>query len=93
MPMGGRDIIEKEVPRAVSPVPKPPGLTEKDMEVIQNYVAEIDRAEKSDVEDGGFETEFHLFIARSKKRAMDADVIESQKRKVILSMLHSDTPS
>ncbi|QKX60870.1 uncharacterized protein TRUGW13939_08016 [Talaromyces rugulosus] len=80
MPLG-RDIREKEVPVAVSPVPRPPRLTEKDMEVIQNYVAEIDRAEKSDVEDGGFEADFHLFIAKSKKRAVDADVVESQKRK------------
>jgi DNA helicase INO80 len=78
-----RDIREKEVPVAVSPVPRPPRLTEKDMEVIQNYVAEIDRAEKSDVEDGGFEADFHLFIAKSKKRAVDADLVESQKRKVI----------
>lgn len=86
MPMG-REIVKKDVPLAVSPTPKPPRLTEKDMEVIQNYVAEIDRAEKSDVEDDSFEAELHLFIARSKKRAVDADVVESQKRKVIHPLL------
>lgn len=66
---------------------KVPRLTEKDLEAIRRHVAEIDRAEKSDVEDdSSFQAEYRAFIARNKKRAMEADILESHKSKVYFSV-------
>lgn len=74
---------EKPAPIVQARVVKAPRLTQKDAEAIERKVAEIDRAEKSDVEDEtGFEAELKLYIAKSKKRAMEADILESHKMKV-----------
>jgi chromatin-remodeling ATPase INO80 len=82
-----KNEITKAVAKPVAqarPAPvKAPRLTQKDFEAMERSLAEIDRAEKSDVEDeSGFEAELQLFIARSKKRAMEADLLESHKCKV-----------
>lgn len=74
---------EKPVPVVQPRTVKVPCLTQKEVEAIERKMAEIDRAEKSDVEDeAGFETELKLYIAKSKKRAMEADILESHKSKV-----------
>jgi hypothetical protein len=74
---------EKSDPVVQARTVKAPRLTQKDVEAIERKMAEIDRAEKSDVEDDtGFEAELKLYIANSKKRAMDADILESHKSKV-----------
>lgn len=74
---------EKPAPVVQARAPKAPRLTQKDVEAIERKMAEIDRAEKSDVEDEtGFEAELKLYIAKSKKRAMEADILESHKSKV-----------
>lgn len=58
-------------------------LTLKDLDNIERKVAEIDKSEKSDAEDDtGFEAELKLYIAKSKKRAVEADILESHKTKV-----------
>lgn len=74
---------EKAPPVVQARVIKAPRLTQKEAEAIERKVAEIDKAEKSDVEDEtGFEAELKLYIAKSKKRAMEADILESHKIKV-----------
>ncbi|EED18233.1 SNF2 family helicase/ATPase (Ino80), putative [Talaromyces stipitatus ATCC 10500] len=79
---GSKKQQEKPAP-VVQARPMPgPRLTQKDLDAIERKMAEIDRAEKSDVEDDtGFEAEFKLYIAKSKKRAMEADNLESHKIK------------
>ena len=80
---GGAKKQEKPAPVVQERVVKTPRLTQKDVEAIERKMAEIDRAEKSDVEDEtGFEAELKLYIAKSKKRAMEADILESHKSKV-----------
>lgn len=77
---GTKDVLQ---PAVQARPPKAPRLTQRDIEAIERKIAEIDRADKSDVEDdSGFEADYQLFIARSKKRAMEADIAESHKCKV-----------
>lgn len=77
----GTKVHEKSVVQARTV--KAPRLTQKDLEAIERHIAEIDRTEKSDVDDdSGFEAEYQLFIAKSKKRAIEADTLESHKCKV-----------
>jgi DNA helicase INO80 len=66
-------------PRAVKPRRMP---TDKDLEAIDKLVAEIDKTEKSDVDEPGFEQELERYLVRSRKRAMEADRLDSHKRKV-----------
>lgn len=76
---GTKDVLQ---PAVQARPPKAPRLTQRDIEAIERKIAEIDRADKSDVEDdSGFEADYQLFIARSKKRAMEADIAESHKCK------------
>ncbi|KAH8702572.1 putative SNF2 family helicase/ATPase [Talaromyces proteolyticus] len=73
--------VEKEKSPVQPRIPKPPRLTEKDLEAIEKCVAEIDKADKSDVEDAGFEADLQKFLTKSKRRAVEADILELQKRK------------
>jgi DNA helicase INO80 len=57
-------------------------LTERDLETINKIVAEIDKAEKSDVEEPGFEQEWERYIMKGRKRALDAERLEAKRRKV-----------
>lgn len=57
-------------------------LSERELEVINKIVADIDNAEKSDVEAPGFEYEYERYIKKGKKRALESDIHEGQKRKV-----------
>ncbi|EAW12534.1 chromatin-remodeling ATPase INO80 [Aspergillus clavatus NRRL 1] len=56
-------------------------MSERDTEAINKIIAEIDNAEKSDVESPGFEAEYERYIAKGKKRALDAEKAESIRRK------------
>lgn len=57
-------------------------LTERDLEAINKIVAEIDKAEKSDVEEPGFEREWERYVMKGRKRALDAERLEAKRRKV-----------
>lgn len=57
-------------------------LTEKEMEVINKIMDDIDHAEKSDVEAPGFEGEFQRYLIKAQKRALDTDRDERLRRKV-----------
>jgi DNA helicase INO80 len=57
-------------------------LTERDAEAINKIIAEIDNADKSDVESPGFEVEYGRYMVKSKKRALDAEKAEGIRRKV-----------
>ncbi|KAK9588200.1 putative DNA helicase ino80 [Aspergillus fumigatus] len=56
-------------------------LTERDAEAINKIIAEIDNADKSDVESPGFEVEYGRYMVKSKKRALDAEKAEGIRRK------------
>ncbi|KAL4912503.1 SNF2 family N-terminal domain-containing protein [Aspergillus aurantiobrunneus] len=56
-------------------------LSEKETEIVNKYMAEIDNAEKSDVEGPGFEKERELYILKGKKRALDVERSEGIRRK------------
>lgn len=62
-------------------------LTERDLETINRLVAEIDKAEKSDVEEPGFEQEWERYIMKGRKRALDAERLEAKRRKVCRGVL------
>lgn len=57
-------------------------MSEKETEMVNKYLAEIDNAEKSDVEEPGFEKERERYKIKGKKRAFDFERGESIKRKV-----------
>jgi DNA helicase INO80 len=57
-------------------------LTERDAEAINKIIAEIDNADKSDVESPGFEAEYERYVLKGKKRALDAEKAEGVRRKV-----------
>lgn len=57
-------------------------LSEKESEVVNKYMAEIDNAEKSDVEAPGFEKERERYLLKGKKRALDVERAEGLRRKV-----------
>ncbi|KAL4734885.1 SNF2 family N-terminal domain-containing protein [Aspergillus similis] len=56
-------------------------MSEKETEMVNKYMAEIDNAEKSDVEAPGFEQERERYILKGKKRALDVERAESIRRK------------
>jgi DNA helicase INO80 len=69
-------------PTKAARVPHRKTLTERDAETINKIIAEIDNADKSDVESPGFEPEYERYIVKSKKRALDAEKAEGIRRKV-----------
>lgn len=68
--------------------PRPPRkiLSEKESEIVNKYMAEIDNAEKSDVEAPGFEKEQERYLLKGKKRALDVERAEGLRRKVCFSL-------
>ncbi|KKK22969.1 DNA helicase ino80 [Aspergillus rambellii] len=56
-------------------------LSERDTEIINKIMNEIDNAEKSDVEAPGFEKERERYLSKGMKRVLDYDQTESLKRK------------
>ncbi|KAH8434649.1 chromatin-remodeling ATPase INO80 [Aspergillus melleus] len=56
-------------------------LSERDNEAVNRLMAEIDNADKSDVEAPGFEGELERYEARGRKRVIDAEKAESVRRK------------
>lgn len=65
-------------------------LSERDNEAVNKLMAEIDNADKSDVEGPGFEGEMERYQARGRKRVIDAEKAESVRRKVFI--LHPAYP-
>lgn len=65
-------------PRAMKPRKM---LTERDLEVINKIMNDIDNAEKSDVEAPGFEGERERYITKGKKRILDTAKAEDLRRK------------
>lgn len=57
-------------------------LSERDMEAVNRALAEIDQADKSDVESPGFEAERERYTLKGKKRALGAEKAENIRRKV-----------
>jgi chromatin-remodeling ATPase INO80 len=57
-------------------------LTATENEKIASALSKIDAAELSDVDDPGFEAEEALYSQKRKKRALEVDEIEAEKRKV-----------
>ena len=57
-------------------------LSERDMEAVNRALADIDHAEKSDVESPGFEAERERYTLKGKKRAFGAEKAENIRRKV-----------
>ncbi|KAB8078063.1 putative DNA helicase ino80 [Aspergillus leporis] len=56
-------------------------LSERETETINKCMAEIENAEKSDLEAPGFEEEYKRYSTKSKKRALDAERVEGIRRK------------
>ncbi|KAL2825600.1 SNF2 family N-terminal domain-containing protein [Aspergillus cavernicola] len=56
-------------------------LSERETEVINKIVNEIDNAEKSDVEAAGFTDEHERYLSKGKKRALDIERAEGFRRK------------
>ncbi|KAL4980233.1 SNF2 family N-terminal domain-containing protein [Aspergillus desertorum] len=56
-------------------------MSEKETEMVNKYMAEIDNADKSDVEAPGFEQERERYILKGKKRALAIERAESIRRK------------
>ncbi|KAL4942120.1 hypothetical protein BDV06DRAFT_169023 [Aspergillus oleicola] len=56
-------------------------LSEKETEMVNKCMADIDNAEKSDVEAPGFEKERERYLLKGKKRALDIERAEGIKRK------------
>jgi DNA helicase INO80 len=67
------------VPRAPPRKPFPPGV---DLEQVNRAAAEIDQAEKSDVEDPSFDAELARYREKSYKRSLDSSRAEQIRRKV-----------
>ncbi|KAI9368771.1 SNF2 family N-terminal domain-containing protein [Aspergillus egyptiacus] len=68
-----------EPPKIVRPPRKI--LSERETEVINKIMTEIDNAEKSDVESPGFEKEHERYMSKGKKRALDIERAEGIRRK------------
>ncbi|KAJ5775711.1 uncharacterized protein N7511_000722 [Penicillium nucicola] len=66
------------VPRPAPRKPFPPGV---DLEQVNRAAAEIDQAEKSDVEDPGFDAELGRYRDKGYKRSLDANRTEQIRRK------------
>ncbi|OGE57279.1 hypothetical protein PENARI_c002G04408 [Penicillium arizonense] len=66
------------VPRAPPRKPFPPGV---DLEQVNRAAAEIDQAEKSDVEDPSFDAELGRYREKSYKRSLDSSRAEQIRRK------------
>lgn len=62
-------------------------LSDRDNEIVNRLMAEIDNADKSDVEGPGFEEELERYEARGRKRAINAEKAESVRRKVCILTL------
>ena len=62
-------------------------FSERDIEVINKMMNDIDNADKSDVEGPGFEEEVTAYITKGKKRVLDTDKSEELRRKVCRSSL------
>ncbi|KAL3476121.1 SNF2 family N-terminal domain-containing protein [Aspergillus californicus] len=56
-------------------------LSERETEVINKMMNDIDNADKSDVEAPGFEQEHERYISKGKKRASDIERAEGARRK------------
>ncbi|KAJ9196358.1 hypothetical protein DTO271D3_852 [Paecilomyces variotii] len=56
-------------------------LSERELEAINKIIADIDNAEKSDVEGPGFEKEHERYLKKSRKRARESEISEGLKRK------------
>ncbi|THC95514.1 hypothetical protein EYZ11_004986 [Aspergillus tanneri] len=56
-------------------------LSERDSEAVNRIMAEIDTAEKSDVDGPGFEGDLERYNARGRKRALNAERAENIRRK------------
>ncbi|KAJ5124868.1 Helicase C-terminal [Penicillium bovifimosum] len=67
------------VPRAPLRKPFPPGV---DLEQVNRAAAEIDQAEKSDVESPGFNAEQQRYQEKSHKRSVESSRAEEVRRKV-----------
>jgi DNA helicase INO80 len=67
------------VPRAPLRKPFPPGV---DLDQVNRAAAEIDQAEKSDIEDPGFNTEQERYSEKGHKRSVESSRAEEVRRKV-----------
>ncbi|KAE8355522.1 SNF2 family N-terminal domain-containing protein, partial [Aspergillus coremiiformis] len=56
-------------------------LSDRETETINKHMADIDNAEKSDVDAPGFEEEYKRYSMKSRKRALNAERIEGVRRK------------
>ncbi|KAL2854702.1 SNF2 family N-terminal domain-containing protein [Aspergillus pseudodeflectus] len=68
-----------EPPKIIRPPRKT--LSEKETDMVNKIISEIESAEKSDVEAAGFEKERERYLAKGKKRLRDIDRAEGIKRK------------
>jgi DNA helicase INO80 len=66
-------------PRPPLRKPFPPGV---DLEQVNRAMAEIDNAEKSDVEGPGFGAEFERYKEKTHKRSLESSRAEQIRRKV-----------
>lgn len=71
--------VPRPVPRVPLRKPFPPGV---DLEQVNRAAAEIDHAEKSDVEDPGFEAEEERYREKGYKRSVESSRAEEVRRKV-----------
>lgn len=67
------------IPRTPLRKPFPPGV---DLDQVNRAAAEIDRTEKSDVEDPGFEAEQERYREKAHKRSVESSRAEEVRRKV-----------
>lgn len=67
------------VPRPPLRKPFPPGV---DLEQVNRAAAEIDQAEKSDIEDPAFGAEYERYKHKSHKRSLESSRAEQIRRKV-----------
>lgn len=57
-------------------------LSDRENERINRALDKIDALDKSDVEAPGFEDEYERYIVKGKKRSINTEKLEAQKRKV-----------
>ncbi|KAL4865448.1 hypothetical protein BDV12DRAFT_174537 [Aspergillus spectabilis] len=78
----GAEILANGVTDAPK-ITRPPRkmLSEKETEIINKIMTDIDNTEKSDVEAPGFEGELERYISKGKKRALDVERAEGIRRK------------
>jgi DNA helicase INO80 len=82
------------IPRPPLRKPFPPGV---DLEQVNRAAAEIDHAEKSDVEEPGFGVELERYKEKGHKRSLESSRAEQIRRKVgyidggrIFPMVHTN---